>query len=166
MVGERHQHTTMDKSMLLLQSWCDSNPRLTPSIAKRNQFDSKRTDKLRPLEDSLYKTYLRIIHSHRLFDLHHTKGGWPSSSTRHNNRVLHISILRSGPSRESAIRCLSQPINQPTPRTPRIQPLPGSPRLHHIPLPPSLPHLKNPKPKEILEQVIERTRRIFAKVES
>jgi hypothetical protein len=49
-------------SMLLPQSWCDSNPRLTPSIAKRNQFDSKRLDKLPLFEDSIYKTGLRIIH--------------------------------------------------------------------------------------------------------
>ena len=52
MVGERHQHTSVDKSMLLLQSRLDSNPRLTPPIAKRNQFDSERLHKLRPLKDS------------------------------------------------------------------------------------------------------------------
>jgi hypothetical protein len=33
-------------------------------------------------------------------------------------------------------------------------------------LPPTSPYLKDHKPKEILEQVIERTRRVFAKVES
>ena len=53
MVGESHKHTGMDKSMLLFKSWCDPNLRLTPTIAKPDQFDSEQPKKLGTLKNLL-----------------------------------------------------------------------------------------------------------------